>query len=175
MTTIAYRDGILAVDRMMNHCDVVRPTDLKLHKVHSSYSIDYAVAFAGTCIMGLAFVEWVKEGRVRGKYPINNIDKKVGFQCLLVQRNGHDKPTVQYFDNDLIGMPLQEMPYAAEGRGDEFALGAMFMGASAVEAVQAANHNCAYSGYGVNYIHVSGEFEIKRLAVLGQPDIARPE
>lgn len=162
MTTIAYRDGILAVDRQLCHGDYVRPTDLKLHKIRSSYSIDYGFAFAGSVVMGLAFVEWVKEDMVRGKYPIQDINKKQGFHALLVQRNGGDIPTVRYFDNDLIGMPEDEMPYLAEGAGDEYALGAMYMGATAVEAIKAANHSCAYSGYGINYLDVAREFEIKR-------------
>lgn len=166
MTTIAYRDGILAVDRQMCHGHCVRPTNLKLHKVHSSYSIDYAVAFTGTIIMGLAFVEWVKDGSVRGKYPIADVNQKQDFHCLLVQRcvNDRDHPVVKYFGNDLIGLLEEEtVPYLAEGRGDEFALGAMHHGATAVEAVQAANHGCAFSGYGVRYIDVAGDFEIKTI------------
>jgi hypothetical protein len=136
-----------------------------LHKVRSIHSVDYAVAFAGTVIMGLAFVEWVEKGRVRGKYPINDIDKSQCFHCLLVEPLAAGKPSVQYFGNDLIGMPEDEVPYLAQGAGDEFALGAMYQGATAIEAVQAANHLCAWSSYGVQYIDVAGDFEIKRLAI----------
>jgi hypothetical protein len=149
----------------MNHGDCIRPTDQKLFRVHSSYSIDYAISFAGTIVMGLAFVEWVKGGMIKGEYPIKNIDQKQIFHCLLVRRNGIGTPTVQYFGNDLIGLLEVDFEYLAEGRGDEFALGAMHHGATAVEAIQAANHNCAFSGYGVNYIDVPGDFEIKRIIV----------
>lgn len=162
MTTIAYRDGILAVDRQMSHGHYVRATDMKLHLIKSSYSIDYAFAFAGTITMGLAFVEWVKEGMVKGEFPIADVDKKAAFHSLLVQRvAGSQSPPVRYFGNDLIGMSEDEVPYTAQGAGDEFALGAMYHGASAVEAVRAANRMCAWSGYGVQYVDVV-DFEIKR-------------
>lgn len=161
MTTIAYRDGILAVDRMLYHEGVIRPTDMKLHKIKSTFSVEYAIAFAGTLSMGLAFVEWVKEGQVKGQYPIKDIDPKQVFNCLLVQRVGILPPVVQYFCADLISMPEKEAPYLAEGDGDEVALGAMYMGATAIEAVEAACHHTAYSGYGVNYIDVSGDYAIR--------------
>ena len=169
MTTIAYRDGILAVDRQMVHGHFARPTDMKLHKIKSVEGIEYAFAFSGTIIMGLAYVEWIEKGMPRGDFPIKDINKERSFYSLLVKRffdtDATVRPEVQYFDNDLIGMSEDEVPWAAQGSGDEFALGAMFHGATAIEAVQAANAQCAWSGYGVNYIDVAGDFQIKRLKI----------
>jgi hypothetical protein len=164
MTTIAYRDGILAVDRQMAHGHYIRETDCKLQLVHNSYSVDYAIAFTGTISMGKAFVKWMEEGCVEGGFPIKDIDRKSAFHALTVQRTG-SIPACKYWGNDLIPISEDDAPYAAQGSGDEFALGAMYQGATAIEAVQAANKHCAWSGYGVLYVDVAGDFEIKRAKV----------
>lgn len=164
MTTIAYRDGILAVDRLMAHGSFIRPTDMKMRIIKTRQGLDYALVFTGSIVMGVAFEQWIEEGRVRGEYPMKDIDQQKAFHALLVERhvNDLDHPTVQYFGNDLIGMSEDEMQYVAQGTGDEFAYGAFFMNATAVEAVQAANAQCAWSGFGVLYVDVKGDFEIKR-------------
>ncbi len=163
MTTIAYRDGILATDRQMAHGSYIRPTDCKLHVLKASYSMEYAVAFAGTISMGLAFVEWIKEGQVKGDFPIKNIDHKSAFHALVVQRVAASQPVCNYYGNELIPISEGEAPYAAQGSGDEFALGAMWQGATAVQAVRAANAHCAWSNYGVMYVDLTGDFLIHRL------------
>jgi len=163
MTTIAYREGILAVDRQMAHGHYVRPVDCKLHVIHTSFSVDYAIAFAGTISMGLAFVQWMEAGRVEGEFPIKVIDRERGFHALAVQRVAAGPPSCQYYGNDLIAISEDDAPYAAQGAGDEFALGAMWMGASAVQAVQAANAHCSWSDYGVMYVDLTGDFLIHRL------------
>ena len=164
MTTIAYRDGILATDRQMAHGHYIKPTDCKLHLVQSTFSIDYAIAFSGTFSMGLAFVEWIKEGQMLGKFPIKNIDNKMAFHALVVQRMvGSQNSRCDYYGTDLIPISEDDTPYTAQGSGDEFALGAMWHGATAVQAVQAANEHCAWSGYGVLYVDLPGDFKIRRL------------
>jgi len=169
MTTIVYRDGILATDRQMAHGQYVRPTDMKLHLVISYGGTHYALAFAGVVTFGLAFAKWVEEGKVEGEFPIKNIDDKINFHALLVQRrygtDGVIQPKCQYYGNNLIAMSEDEVPYVAQGTGDEFALGAMHHGANAIEAVQAANAMCAWSSFGVLYVDLladEGDFEIKR-------------
>ena len=162
ITTLAYRDGILAVDRQASHGSSIRPTDMKIRLIKTRQGIDYALAFTGALTMGLAFEEWVKEGQRPGEFPIKDMDTHKYFHALLVKRNGSDKPTIQYFGNDLIGLSEDEIEYTAQGTGDEFAYGAFFMNATAVEAVQAANVQCAWSGFGVLYVDVKGDFEIKR-------------
>lgn len=162
MTTVAYRDGILAVDRQMCHGAFIRPTDMKMCLIKPKSRREYALAFTGSIIMGLAFAQWIKDGQVRGEFPIKDIDKEKLFHALLVTRVMGGKPTVQYFGNDLIAMSEDEREYVAQGYGDEFAYGAFYMGATAIEAVQAASAQCAWSGFGINYVDVAGDFEIKR-------------
>lgn len=164
MTTIAYRDGILAVDRQMAHGHYIRPTDCKLQVVHTAFSVDYAIAYSGTISMGQAFVQWMEAGRVEGEFPIKIIDRKMGFHALVVQRPAvTGRPSCAYYGNDLIPISEDEAPYAAQGSGDEFALGAMWQGATAVQAIQAANALCAWSNYGVMYVDLTGDFLIHRL------------
>ena len=164
MTTVAYRNGVLAVDRQMTHGQFSRPTDCKLQIVHTSFSRSLAIAFTGSYAMGLAFCKWMEAGSVQGEFPML-IDRKAGFHALVVPKTigiaGPDE--CQYYSSDLIAISEAEAPYVAQGAGDEFALGAMWQGATAVQAIQAANAHCLFSNYGVLYVDVTGDFLIHRL------------
>lgn len=129
MSTIAYKDGIMAADTMS-------------HWFYSEYQSKKLFEMAGKLI-GVAggegdaepFANWIT-GLSDNKPELNDKD---GFAALVVG-NG---VCVQY---DETLKPLCSEPYAAIGSGAQYAIAAMDCGKSAHEAVQIAMHRDPYTG-----------------------------
>lgn len=165
MTTIVYRDGILATDRQMVATYHVLPAIDKLVLVKTrDGKQEYAVALSGILSMGLAFIEWLKVGLPEGGYRHKIVDKMT-FQAIYIRRNSHGgKPTVMYQDELMWPLDETAQPYSAEGAGNEIAIGALYQGATAVEAVRAANHHHAHSGFGIMWVDMAAaDFKIQHI------------
>ncbi len=161
MTTIAYRDGILAVDRMATFGDIKESTDHKLEVFRRPYS---AVAIAGTLALGIAFFDWCREGR-QGKFeldPWTNPDKEYVTALIVTRINASNCKVEYHTGNQSIEWPSDR--YRAIGNGAEFAMGAMHHGATAVEAVQAAIEHSVYSGYGVVWVDIT-KTELEKVTI----------
>lgn len=133
MTTIAYRDGIIAADsretlstksggdRIVNHnCQ-------KLYKVRGSILATYGCSGAG-----LAFLDWWKRGAKRSKIPHKLSDYDFGI--LILARSGD----LLHYDNTCIAEELDPHSFYAFGSGSKAALGALWAGADAEKAVYSA-------------------------------------
>ena len=133
MTTIACRDRILASDSACIEGDTIAHEMKKLFRVRGM--------LVGCC--GLAtdisnFVHWLRKGADVDDYP-----KMRQFSALIVAHDG----TVTGFEEMSPHGLVITAPYCAIGTGMDVALGAMYAGASAVEAVKAARaHNTATVG-----------------------------
>lgn len=131
MTTIAYRDGVLAADSQAT-CDYhgrVR----KIHRLPSGM----LVGGCGDAAECHSVVEWLMGGQ-EGKAP-----KAPDAYLIIVDKDGG-----VFFSS---GSPFQPFPseldFAAIGSGSAVAMGAMEAGASALEAVKiAAKHDGYTSG-----------------------------
>lgn len=131
MTVIVYRDGVMASDTMCRRgglktygeVKMVRGADGSVHGGSGSVG-----AFS-------KYVEWVKGGEV-GEMPLPGRDSE-GHQSFGVMVA---RPDGSVWLLDEHALTLDVAPCAA-GSGAEIAYGALFMGASAADAVRAAIHH----------------------------------
>ena len=134
MTTIAWRNGVLAADRKGSEDNTAYRTR-KLHRTGN-----YAIAFSGNAGCGMKFVKWFN--KKEGKCPL---DKETNALVM-------DLTTGQCWKWDEEGWPhVVEDRFIALGSGGDIALGAMAMNASAIEAVEVASEWDNNSGLGINY------------------------
>jgi hypothetical protein len=142
MTTIAYKDGVLAADTAVNIDTGDREgTTNKLARSPAG-SIASAAGSAGSCALFLAMVQsggidsWLDNMRRDGGLcqPLDlYLGDQVGFGGLYVHYSG----TVYVISQR--GLPhTYTAPFYAEGSGHEYAKGAMSAGATASEAVAIA-------------------------------------
>lgn len=131
MTTIAYRDGVLAADTLTTSNG---NRDGYLCKVRRVGRV--LVGFSGSIARGLKFEQWVRDG-LQGDSPYRDTDSGNG---IVVSEAG----VVCW--SSAGPWPVTTNCYAL-GSGGEFAMGAMEFGASAAEAVAvAAKHNVDTGG-----------------------------
>jgi hypothetical protein len=119
MTTICYKDGILAADTLIIAGESMSGTGIKILRINGDrYGVsgnfaDVARLRAWNCNTPIS------EANISAKSNVLWVDKK----GLLLE-----------IERDTILPPI-EAPYHAYGSGADYALGAMAMGASAAEAV----------------------------------------
>jgi ATP-dependent protease HslVU (ClpYQ) peptidase subunit len=126
MTTIAYRDGVMAADSRAYGGDKVPIGEkVKIKRLADGTLIGASTTMVGGAGWALA---WYEAG-----CPVKAGDSALlpeKFDLLVVKPNGEGY--VACNEAALTG-PLQA-PYFAIGSGDEFALGAMAHGANAIQA-----------------------------------------
>lgn len=139
MTTIAYRDGIIAGDgrETCQNDDtasimIVRDDCVKVHKIGNSL---FGAAHGSEAIE-ILLKQLRKHKGKRGK--VKPIDGEVA--GLLIEKNG----SIWLFEGSM--WQKIDMPYYAVGSGSYYAMAAMDAGASAVEAVEIAMRRDPYSG-----------------------------
>lgn len=130
MTTIAYRDGVMAADSGSWMGDASFPWARKL--VRGSDGTLYGVC--GDAAQANGFIEWV-EGGCSGERPAAEKTDQNGSSYLVLvaaPRSGRVKVLTAR------GIEAYEAPYFAIGAGNVGALCAMHAGASAEDAIRAA-------------------------------------
>lgn len=133
MTTIAYRDGVMAADSQAGCGTTRRGETQKIFRVGP-----YVVGFSGALGHALRFLKWVEDGMPDARPEIPRED---GFRALVAEADG----TLLTFDDDLMPQRI-DAPFHATGSGVEIALGAMAAGASAEEVVKIAAQFDVYTG-----------------------------
>jgi ATP-dependent HslUV protease subunit HslV len=122
VTTIAFKDGILAADSKICAGGTFAGYETKIHKVKGCL-----IGGAGSNAVYLAFRSWVAGG-MNGACPLT---KDIG-NMFLVPPKGQP---ICWCDD---GPFFLKTPFWSFGSGDAIALGAMEAGASAEEAVACA-------------------------------------
>lgn len=126
MTTIAYRDGVLAADTALSYGSMLRGAT-KITRC----SDGVLAGAAGNAGYNTLFLQWAERGR-HGEPPVaQRVD------------DGLDRGVLFYPDGvveiyEANGVYRCRPPYYAFGSGKSEALGAMFAGADAEMAVRAA-------------------------------------
>ncbi|HYE00929.1 MAG TPA: hypothetical protein VEH84_16215 [Alphaproteobacteria bacterium] len=145
MTTIAYRDGIMAADSQVTGGDVVRGTAKKIFRIN-----DLLVACCGGSDEAEEFRQWLRAGAAQGDRPRFRDDSR--FSAMTVDADG----AVNIWNKFCVPQ-LADAPFHALGSGNELALGAMAFGASAEQAVNVACSLDIYSGgpIQVEYLHAN--------------------
>ena len=137
MTTIAYRDGILAAD--------TRATDDGYHpgiaRCEKLFRVDGdIIATAGDDAPGMVFVDWYPKRKKRVKPPAKLIDGDADFCCLVLTKEG-----LWWYDKWCRPGKVMHDFYAI-GSGGSYAMGAMDRGATAAQAVETAMRYDCYTG-----------------------------
>lgn len=125
MTTIAYRNGILAGDSQATDDQLWQAT--KIHSVKTSAGT-LLVGVAGDVHSGLVFIEWLKNDQSRKPDIANE-----SFEAIVIAETGR----VTVWNPSLVGW-RPDGRFFAIGSGAQSAMGAMHAGKSAVEAVKIA-------------------------------------
>lgn len=134
MTTIAYKDGVLAADSKVTSDSVYAGTAIKLVK-----SKRYLLAACGNLNCVHEFLRWGKRGfKEEERHQLADEMKKtdVDFTGVSVDPNG----MLYEYDGTTLPAPVRLVKgMYAIGSGSEFALGAMAAGCSAREAIKIAS------------------------------------
>lgn len=141
MTTIAYRDGVLAADTLVAYTTYTNGYTDKI-----AYCGGHLVALAGAAFLRVPLEEWVTAGCNDADVPDVLLVHKDKFQALIVDEQGR----CWEFDHGFLVQVKAQ--YTAIGSGGQMAMGAMAFGASAVEAVHAACQHDKNSGGGITQV-----------------------
>lgn len=126
MTTIAFRDGLLAADGRMTYGDTIF-TD-KTRKIHR-LSDGALFALCGD----VSYVQPMLDALEDDEVDLPEVADGSSFTAVIVEKDGK----VRIYEGR-GGYIALDAPYYAFGSGEEYAIGAMDMGASAEEAVRVA-------------------------------------
>ena len=142
MTTICYRDGIMAADTRA-YSGHSTPIGLK-RKIYKR--ADGALIGVSTNAPGLSELvgEWFLDDKNRDLEP--QLGHEQGIDAIEVDAHGN---VFVYHDSMNPTGPLQA-PFFAVGSGANYAIGALTLGATALEAVDVAIEHDVWSGGPVN-------------------------
>ena len=136
MTTIAYRDGIIAADSQQSW-DSHKTKCEKLFRATDGS----VIGTSGDTFSSMMFVDWYNNKR-RTKPDLTLIDIEEDFLCIILKKDG--LWTVNKFFHMVKDRNEQDM--LAIGSGAAAAMAAMLMGASAEKAVEIACKVDLYTG-----------------------------
>ena len=134
MTTVAYKDGVLACDKQGTDCNVATGADYKAIIAGNTVYV-----ITGTLTRGLRFIGWLTNGS-EGKPPKLKDTLVIEFDKITGMCKLHESAHVALPVTDRI---------MAKGSGGDIALGAMHAGATPREAVKIATKLDIYTGIGV--------------------------
>lgn len=126
MTTIAYKDGVMACD---SQADWYYKED-GFKKIYKKGEI--LIGFAGSYGQGILFCDWILG---KGEKPGNTDDL-----FAIVVKNGK----CYQYDRTLVPLPCE--PYVAIGSGSKFAIAAMDCGKGAKKAIEVAKRRDVDTG-----------------------------
>jgi len=142
MTTIAYKDGVLAADRL---CDSY-PGKFEAQKILLLKS-GGVLAGAGDRADIEKFYRWYDAGQPEGKEP----KLTDGSMAILIAELGQP---LLYANESMFPIVMDTVDFYAIGSGSNYAIGAMAMGADAIQAVRVACQHEIYSGGAIQFIRV---------------------
>ena len=130
MSIVVIRDGIIAADTGGSMGDLEFKSSKLIRRD------DIAIGFAGYHANGTIFADWYFAGQDLTNLPKfpNRGDGEKSFTAFVL------KPYCWEYWNEWFhcDLDMQQNEYMAIGNGFEVAMGAMHMGATAIEAVEAA-------------------------------------
>lgn len=154
MTTIVFRDGILAADTRAYSGD--RSPMGQKQKIFFAQHSDGSVSTFGISTPNPGFSEEIQKWFNNEKHP--DFEPQLngrGFSALEIMQDG---AVYFYNDNFTPSGPLRG-DWFAIGSGQDFAIGALEMGATAQEAVVVAAKNDAWTGGEVQHIVIYTKVE----------------
>lgn len=140
MTTICYRDGVMASDTRAWGVDKA-PVGRKHKSVRLS---DGSLLGVSSAIIGCSKIvrEWIEAGMDAKDLPVDRDKSKVDFDAILVRPNG----SCILIDGNWMPSDPVTAPFYAIGSGKDFALAALVLGETAASAVKVASQLDAWTG-----------------------------
>jgi len=135
MTTIAYKEGVIACDKQGTSYNQIGQAPFKAIVDNNNV---YLVT--GTLYRGLTFIGWLQDNRADTKAP----KLKGTFVYVFDRETGE----LEVWEHEMQSMPVVD-PIWADGSGGQFAMGAMAAGCTPAEAVKIATKYDCYTGGGV--------------------------
>lgn len=127
MSIVVWDGTSLVADRQATCADM----KIECQKIHLLRGLtNTIVAFTGNIGEGLVLVDWVRNGQKKEEWPEFQKDNDRWCRLIIVIRN-----LVVMYETEPMPIP-QYGPFNAWGSGRDFAMGALAMGANAVEAVE---------------------------------------
>lgn len=142
MTIICWDGKILAADRQVNISGFTYETT-KIYRVPSGI-----VGFSGNGAHAMALLDWFKGDMSPATYPKESYEDGAG--SMLITNDGE----LWVYDSNIAHHEVIKTKFFARGSGMDYALAAMYLGKSAIEAVEVAcalNVNC---GMGVDFLQL---------------------
>lgn len=131
MTTIAYRNGVMAADSGAWLGDMAYNGVRKMAKGKSGW----LYGCAGNASEIRDFLVWVDKGEAGDMPKPEAVDRVEAESAFIVLAAKRGKPLRLY---SAFGYEEMEMPYMSIGSGKEVAMGALYAGATAHQAIEAA-------------------------------------
>jgi ATP-dependent protease HslVU (ClpYQ) peptidase subunit len=157
VTTIAYSNGILAADSLINYGTFSNGEVNKIHIV-TIHGRKAMLAVAGAVWVIEPLIEWIEAGAEQDEIPHCILHAVKDFSCIMIDDEGN----VWEFNN---GYFLRcGVEYIAIGSGQMFALGAMAAGVSAPEAVAASMKHDKATGGAITICTIADLTEVKKAA-----------
>lgn len=136
MTTIVYRDGVIAADRQAETGGTVTRCT-KLFRLEG-----FVIGVSGNLAVGIAFKRWF-EGDQDGDCPLDDSTDAL----VMNTQTG----VCEHWETPGIGIPVED-DFVAIGSGAELAYGAMEMGADAKKAIKVASKWDSSTGNGIQAV-----------------------
>ena len=147
MTVIAWDGKTLAADKMNQTGDTISTTT-KIKQLPSGEIL----AISGISSIGLMMISWYESGADKSNFPITT-DKDLCATMIVADCNG-----CKEYHSSTGPSPIKiEDKFAAWAVGREAALGAMEMGANAIQAVEIASKWVLGCGRGVDSFEIIGD------------------
>ena len=138
MTIIAYKDGTIAADRRVS-IGCLKTQTTKIFRTPEGG----LVGASGNGPILRAMIEWAVKGMLDNEYPECAKENDSDMLYIAPDRK------IWLYSTNRFGLRI-EAPYHAIGGGSEFAMAAMYLGKTAVEAVEVANALSPCCGEGVD-------------------------
>ncbi len=146
MTTIAWDGKSLAADKLMSQ-QGLRGVVTKIQRGADGSLIGISGQFS----TGLHAAQWVANGADPALMPkTQDTDEWVGI--IQIKPDG----TIWKYERGPVPMKIEDCIFAV-GSGRDFALAAMYLGKSAIEAVKVAARFDVYTGMGVDVLNLVAE------------------
>ena len=162
MTVIAWDGFTLAADRQATVADTIYST-----KKLWTYADGSAVAVTGDLSAGEYMRSWYESGSQIDQWP--EIQKTEDWAILVVARPG--KAPV-YYERHPVPITVVDQ-FRAWGSGREVALGAMAMGADAINAVEIASRFVIGCGRGCDSVRINARKDKNTCPCCGNSDLKR--
>ena len=140
MTTIAFKDGIMAADRRLTDGNCKLGQTTKIFKIR-----DHLVGLSGDTDRCCLMRSWFEGGALEDEWPLD--PEKSEASMLVATPDGR----LFCYDREPVPIRIENEFYAA-GSGMEFAMAAMYLGCSAERAVEVACDLDKGSGNGIDVL-----------------------